>query len=210
MHAKKIVKINGIGVDVEQAWTTSKMYKKEARNKIRSELGIPDDAVLLSSVGELSKRKNHKVVLEALSLLSPKEREKYYYVIAGTGSGRESLIDQAKSFNYEEHLKLLGYRNDIHDINFASDASIFPSLQEGLGIAGLDATVDGTFLIGSNKRGIADYIKNGINGIVFDGEVESLAKIIENKKFTVLDVSFLKKFDKKSIDKRMTSIYQQF
>ncbi|GAB5060458.1 hypothetical protein LASHA2_01800 [Lactiplantibacillus plantarum] len=102
-----------------------------------------------------------------------------YYVIAGVGSGKDSLINQAKSFNYEKKLKLLGYRNDVHDINFASDASIFPSLQEGLGIAGLDATIDGTFLIGSNKRGIADYIRSGVNGIVFDGEAESLSKIIK-------------------------------
>lgn len=210
MHAKNIVQTNGIGVDVERAWSMSNTYKKEARNRIRAELGIPNDSVLLSSVGELSKRKNHTVVLKALRLLRPEEREKFYYVIAGTGSGGESLIEEAKSFNFEKHLKLLGYRNDIHDINFASDASIFPSLQEGLGVAGLDATVDGTFLIGSNKRGIADYIKTGVNGIVFDGEAASLAKIIKNKKFNVLDVSFLKKFDKKNIDKKMTSIYKQF
>lgn len=210
MHAKKIIQIKGIGIDVEKAWTVSEEYKQEARKKIRNELGIPSDAILLSSVGELSKRKNHRIVLEAIKLLGPEIHEKIYYVIAGVGSGKDSLINQAKSFNYEKKLKLLGYRNDVHDINFASDASIFPSLQEGLGIAGLDATVDGTFLIGSNKRGIADYIRSGVNGIVFDGEAESLSKIIKNKKFTVLDTSFLRKFDKKSIDKKMTSIYQQF
>lgn len=210
MHAKKIIQIKGIGIDVEKAWTVSEEYKQEARKKIRNELGIPSDAILLSSVGELSKRKNHRIVLDAIKLLGPEIHEKIYYVIAGVGSGKDSLINQAKNFNYEKNLKLLGYRNDVHDINFASDASIFPSLQEGLGIAGLDATVDGTFLIGSNKRGIADYIRSGVNGIVFDGEAESLSKIIKNKKFTVLDTSFLRKFDKKSIDKKMTSIYQQF
>ncbi|MFG6672824.1 glycosyltransferase [Leuconostoc lactis] len=207
MHATKVLQINGIGIDIEKAWTVSEEYKQEARKKIRNELGIPNDAVLLSSVGELSKRKNHKIVLEALRILDPEEREKIYYVIAGVGSGKEALIDQAKSFNYENHLKLLGYRTDIHDINFASDASIFPSLQEGLGIAGLDATVDGTFLIGSNKRGIADYIKDGKNGIVFDGSPLSLAQIIRNRKFAVSDISFLKKFDKKSIDKKMEKYY---
>ncbi len=210
MHAKHITKINGIGVDVEKAWQVSDEYKLQARKKIRAELGIPEDSFLISSVGELSDRKNHKVVLEALRILDPEEQEKIYYVIAGVGSGKEALIDQAKSFNYENHLKLLGYRTDIHDINFASDASIFPSLQEGLGIAGLDATVDRTFLIGSNKRGIADYIKNRKNGIVFDGDAASLAEIIRSKNFTVSDISFLKKFDIKSIDKEMTSIYQQF
>lgn len=167
----------------------------------------------LKSMVSISNQQNSQVFsinVKAIKLLGPEIHEKIYYVIAGVGSGKDSLINQAKSFNYEKNLKLLGYRNDVHDINFASDASIFPSLQEGLGIAGLDATVDGTFLIGSNKRGIADYIRSGVNGIVFDGEAESLSKIIKNKKFTVLDTSFLRKFDKKSIDKKMTSIYQQF
>lgn len=71
MHAKHITKINGIGVDVETAWQVSDKYKLQARKKIRAELDIPENAFLISSVGELSNRKNHKVVLEALQNIVP-------------------------------------------------------------------------------------------------------------------------------------------
>lgn len=153
MHANKVVKINGIGVDVKNKWLVTDAERKNARHSIRQELNIPEDAFLLSSVGELSDRKNHRVVLEALRLMSDDELSNIYYVIAGTGNNGDLLRNLAQTFNFGNHFHLLGYRSDIDDINYASDVSIFPSLREGLGVAGLDATVDGTYLLGTKKRG---------------------------------------------------------
>lgn len=213
MHAKKIVKTNGIGVDVEKAWIISDEYKKEARQHIRSELNIPNDAFLISSVGELSDRKNHRIVLEALKKLTPNDREKVYYIIAGTGSNKEKLKNLANSFNFSKHLKLLGYRTDIHEINFASDISVFPSFQEGLGVAGLEAVIDGSYLIGSNVRGIRDYIFNPSIGQVFSAEDSStLANLIKNRiqsgDSKERDNKELIKFDFRRIDSEMKKIYE--
>lgn len=210
---QKIVKTNGIGVDVEKAWIISDEYKKEARQHIRSELNIPNDAFLISSVGELSDRKNHRIVLEALKKLTPNDREKVYYIIAGTGSNKEKLKNLANSFNFSKHLKLLGYRTDIHEINFASDISVFPSFQEGLGVAGLEAVIDGSYLIGSNVRGIRDYIFNPSIGQVFSAEDSStLANLIKNRiqsgDSKERDNKELIKFDFRRIDSEMKKIYE--
>lgn len=132
MHANKVVKINGIGVDVKNKWLVTDAEKKNARYKIREELNIPEKAFLLSSVGELSDRKNHSIVLESLQLMSDDELSNIYYVIAGTGNNGDLLRNLAQTFNFENHFHLLGYRSDIDDINYASDVSIFPSLREGL------------------------------------------------------------------------------
>ncbi|MFT8673729.1 MAG: glycosyltransferase, partial [Leuconostoc mesenteroides] len=91
MHAKNIVKINGIGVDVKEAWCVTNEEKITSRRKIRKELNIPEEAFVLSSVGELSDRKNHKVVLEALKMMNLEQRENIYYIIAGTGKNSELL-----------------------------------------------------------------------------------------------------------------------
>ena len=217
MHAKNVIKINGIGVEIEKAWSVSEEKKVLARETIRRELGIPEKAFLISSVGELSHRKNHKIVLEALKILSPEQRRSIYYVIAGTGDNKNMLNDLAKSFQFEGHFKLLGYRSDVHDINYASDVFVFPSLQEGLGIAGLEATVDGTFLIGSMKRGIADYIENNNNGIILSKmNYKAMAQALEtvfvrfnNEKGSIQKkhYDFLSSFDCKSVDNKMRTIY---
>lgn len=212
MHANKIIKIDGIGVDVEEAWRVTCEEKYRARKLIRQSLEIPENAFLISSVGELSDRKNHKVVLSALKEMSNKQRQNIYYVIAGTGASHHMLKNLADSFEFSDHFKLLGYRNDIHNINYASDLSIFPSFQEGLGLAGLEATVDGTFLIGSNRRGIADYIDEYKNGILFDPYdflklKEIIIQYMENSAPKLSKTAFLGKFDKKNIDKKMENIY---
>lgn len=214
MHAKHIVEINGIGVDVEKAWRVTDEEKQEARKRVRQKLNIPKNAFLISSVGELSDRKNHKVVLEALKKMTQAQRQNIYYIIAGTGVNGAMLNELAESFNFGEHFRLLGYRSDIHNINYASDVSVFPSFQEGLGLAGLDATADGVFLIGSNKRGILDYINLGVNGNLFSPDnSDDLKNIIESqlcKSSEVQDINFLNLFDYKTIDRKMKSTYEAF
>ena len=213
MHANKVVQINGIGVDVKNKWLVTDAEKKNARNRIKRELNIPEDGFLLSSVGELSDRKNHRIVLEALQLMSDDELSNIYYVIAGTGSKGNLLQELAQSFGFEKHFYLLGYRSDIDDINYASDVSIFPSLREGLGVAGLDATVDGTYLLGTKRRGVSDYIRDDVNGNLFAPDSpEELSQLIrkcltDTPKTKHFD--FLKCFDQQMIDKKMKKIYQK-
>lgn len=214
MHAKHIKKINGIGVDVEGAWRVSDEYKLQARKKLREELDIPDNAFLISSVGELSDRKNHKVVLQALNLMGNEKRKNIFYAIAGTGKNKSALLKMAKDFSFEDQFKLLGYRNDIHALNYASDVSIFPSLREGLGIAGLDAVIDGTYLIATNKGGVTDYVPDELNGKLFkpDDPVELkniLEVIIHFKPNIEPQREFLKNFDIQQIDKTMMTIYKE-
>ncbi|WP_232684035.1 glycosyltransferase [Leuconostoc mesenteroides] len=214
MHAKNIVKINGIGVGVEQAWRVTDEEKLIARRNVRKELNIPEDAVMMSSVGELSDRKNHKVVLEALKMMKPEQLKNIYYIIAGTGSNGEILDDLAESFGFKDHFKLVGYRSDIQNINFSSDISIFPSLQEGLGVAGLEAAIDGVYLIGSDIRGIKDYILSDSIGVIFNPRnAKQLKKVLEKKidaniLNSKLNRSRLCQFDIKSVDRAMQKIYK--
>ncbi|ARN63891.1 glycosyl transferase [Leuconostoc mesenteroides subsp. mesenteroides] len=214
MHANKTFKINGIGVDVVKAWHVTDEEKLIARRNVRKELDIPEDAFVMSSVGELSNRKNHSIVLEALKRMNIKERENIYYIIAGTGANGKMLNELAESFSFKSHFKLLGYRSDIREINFASNIVIFPSLQEGLGVSGLETIINGSYLIGSDVRGIRDYILSKSIGTTFSpGNAKQLEQLIKNKINTSnlnsgSSRSQLLQFDVESIDKAMKNIYQ--
>lgn len=214
MHAKRILKINGIGVDIERALLVTNDSKKAARQRIRHELNIPDDAFLMSSVGELSDRKNHKIVLEALKMIPLAARQNIYYIIAGTGSNGEMLTTLANSFDFGKQFKLLGYRRDIHEINYASDVSVFPSLREGLGIAGLDAVIDGTYLIGTKNGGVSDYLKDQINGsIINPSDAVGLKVDILNaisRQVELFSHNDLMEFDIQKIDQKMAQLYKEF
>lgn len=153
-YAKKVEYISGVGVDVKKIKNI-----KIDKDKKRIELGIKEENIVLLSVGELSARKNHIVPIKSLARL--KNRENIVYLIAGTGNLEDYLKKQCKLLGVENQVKFLGYRKDIYELCQISDIFVFPSLQEGLPVALMEAMVFELNVICSNIRGNTDLIKNG-------------------------------------------------
>lgn len=166
----------------------------------RKEVGVPLDGKVIISIGELSKRKNHKVVVEALQNLP----NNYWYVIVGRGALREKL----KEIDSTNRLIFLGYRTDIVDLLDISDIFAFPSLQEGLPVALMEALATGISCVASKIRGNVDLLEKG-NGIVksnvsFEWENEIINKA-EKKNIRVCRLP--QECSNKSIIKEMRKIY---
>ena len=108
------------------------------RQDKRREIGVPIDCNLLISVGELSVRKNHKVVVDALQSLP----EDYWYVIVGKGDLKEELEQMDKT----GRLKLLGFRIDIKELPSGAKGVTSGSTYT-CGIMGGDYPKDGYWVI---------------------------------------------------------------
>lgn len=169
-HAKNVRYIPGVGVDINRiknAKVDKKAYKKS--------IGIPEDCVMLLSVGEMIERKNHQVIIKALGKL---KRDDIYYVICGKGPLKEELEQLSKSLGV--HTVFLGFRRDIPELCNTADISAFPSRIEGLGLAGIEAMAAGVPLVSSNVHGILDYVIDGKTGYACDPEdVDGFAKAID-------------------------------
>lgn len=171
-HAGKTVLIPGVGIDLD------KFQKKEpTRQEIRNKLSIPESKIILMSVGELTKRKNHMVMIEALARL--KEYD-ILYVICGDGPLKAQLRAKAEELGVRDRLKLLGFRKDIAELHKAADIFVFPSLQEGLPVALMEAMASGLPIVASKIRGNEDLISNNQGGyLVNPTDSEQVAKAIE-------------------------------
>lgn len=171
-HAGKTILIPGVGIDLD------KFQKKEpTRQEIRNKLGIPESKIILMSVGELTKRKNHMVMIEALARL--KEYD-ILYVICGDGPLKAQLRAKAEELGVRDRLKLLGFRKDIAELHKAADIFVFPSLQEGLPVALMEAMASGLPIVASKIRGNEDLISNNQGGyLVNPTDSEQVAKAIE-------------------------------
>ena len=97
-----------------------------------------------------------------------------------------------------------------------SDIFLFPSLQEGLPVALMEAIAGGKSIVCSNIRGNEDLIENGKNGFIYNNpninELKEKIKIFLfdrelNKKYEKYNLEFIKKFDIKEIEKSMRNIY---
>ncbi|WP_446002183.1 glycosyltransferase [Weissella viridescens] len=206
--------VEGVGIDVAGAFAVSEDEKKHQRDTLRKEMGFVQDDFVILNVGELSDRKNQKIVLEAMAQLN---NPNMHFVIAGVGPNRDMLLKLAKELHLEKQLHLIGYRSDIRALHYMADLFVFPSFREGLGLAGIEALVDGDYLLGSDVRGIQDYILD-----------DELGQTINPKDATVLSEQIddvyvhnrkpnLKKykdqlmaFDKKPVDAEMKRIYGQY
>lgn len=156
-YAKRVEYIPGVGINTDKIKSITIDRKQK-----RGELGISEDALLLISVGELNKNKNHVSVIRAISQL---ENEKVHYVIAGQGCLKQFLTDEVRLLGIDKQVQLLGYRNDIYELCKCADIFIHTSLREGLGLAPLEGMASGLPLISSYVGGIKDYTLNGITGI---------------------------------------------
>ena len=59
-------------------------------------------------------------------------------------------------------LKLVGYKSDIADLLHASDLFVFPSFQEGLPVALMEAMASGIPVVCSEVRGNIDLVDEGL------------------------------------------------
>lgn len=161
-HARKTAMVNGVGVDL------SRFEAEVDRNEVRAELGLPQDAPVVITVGEHSKRKNHETVIRALALL-----DGVHALFCGVGEREESLKALAQELGIAERMHFLGFRRDVPRLLAASDVFMFPSLQEGLPVSQMEAMAAGLPCVVSDVRGNADLIHQGEGGFLrkpFDHE----------------------------------------
>jgi len=206
-----VYKIDSVGIELSK-------YAADlaTRKNKRKELGVPEDAFLIVSVGELNNNKNHKVIVEALGILKEK---KLFYVICGQGIERDTILKQVKKLGIDDRVKLAGFCNDVPAILQAADVMAFPSYREGLGMVAVEALASGLPVISSDNRGTREYMLDGINGFVIrKNNAAEFAKVImkmyrlpqdkyiEMKKNSIESV---KKFGIEHVSKTMEKIYQE-
>lgn len=167
--AKKVVLLNGIGVDLNR-------FKRSESNYLREKFKLKEKDCILLSVGELINRKNHKVIIDTLIKM---KNPNIHYFIAGTGELESYLKSLVKKNSLEKNIHFLGFCRNISELCNACDIFVFPSVQEGLSMALMEAMACGKPIIASRIRGNIDLITDKESGILVDTfDVEGYAKAL--------------------------------
>lgn len=176
-HAGKVMYVPGVGVDVDRQPDTEQK-QQELRKQKRRELGIPEDAFLCVSVGELNKGKNHKVLIQAWKKMSHPGRD-MHLVICGKGDLQSKLKSMISFRKLQSKIILAGYREDIKDILLSSDCFVFPSKREGLSVALMEAMAAGLPVVCSKIRGNVELVDEGKGGYLCEsGKPEEYAQAV--------------------------------
>lgn len=169
IKAKQVEYVPGVGIDL-------KKFRQVAIDKSakRKELGVPEEATLLLSVGELNENKNHETVIRSIKDMD------VYYIIAGKGGLHEHLQGVINELGMTEKIKLLGFRRDVAELYQIADIYVLPSVREGLNVSVMEAMASGLPVVCGRIRGNTDLIDEDGGALFEPQSVEDCMKSLED------------------------------
>ena len=135
------------------------------RAALRRELGLDDATLVLGTVAQLIRRKGHLVLLESLAQIVkvfPNVRMLFF----GQGPLEQRIRQQIEWLNLSEHVRLMGFREDLPRVLQCLDMVVHPAAMEGLGVALLQAAAAGVPIVASRAGGIPEVVRNCENGLL--------------------------------------------
>jgi phosphatidylinositol alpha-1,6-mannosyltransferase len=149
--------------------------EKSKIKKMRQEWGWPSNTVILVSCARMETRKNHSLVIEAISELLYKGLQ-LGYIIAGDGELKETLVKKVEELGTSRYIKFTGYLSETERILTMASAHIhvMPSVKvgpmiEGFGIVFIEAAAAGIPSIAGNIGGQPEAVIDNVTGFVVDG-----------------------------------------
>lgn len=159
----------GRGVDVE-------LFHPGRRSQdMRAALGMGSRFTFLY-VGRLAAEKCVENVVEAFRLAGEYlPHGMIHLVIAGTGPREEEL--RAAAPHGVTFLGFLERRSRLPDLYANSDAFVFASVTETLGLVLLEAMASGLPVVAAPAGGVRDHLRDGVNGLAYpEGNVGAMAQ----------------------------------
>lgn len=119
-----------------------------------TELGLPGEALLVGTIGRLSRMKRVDVLIRAVALC----RQPIHLVVAGDGEQRRPLENLAGRLGVSARVHWLGRRSDVATVLGGLDVFATASEREGLSLAALEAMATGLPLTLPELPEFADLI----------------------------------------------------
>lgn len=158
------------------------------RDKLRRQLGI-DDSPLVGIIARLSDVKGHIYLIRAMQQVV-KVNPSSKLLIIGEGKMKGLLVKEADSLGLKDNVLFVPETKGTQGALAAMDVFVMPSLQEGLGLALMEAMAQGLAVIGSRVGGIKTLIRDGVNGLLVEpADAGGLAAAIQR----LLGDSFLRR-----------------
>lgn len=162
-------------------------FNIENRKRIRKELIIKDNEVLIGHVGRFNYQKNHKFLLDIFKRLLD-DNKKYKLLLIGNGELKKEVMDYAKQLKVLENTIFMDVISNVNEYYSAMDIYLFPSLFEGMPNTVIEAQAAGLNCILSNTITKEANITGNIEYLNLNDEIEIWKKSIDTAKKEQKDI----------------------
>ena len=102
-------------------------------------------------------------------------------LIAGDGTCRDALVQQARELGIQERIRFLGHRDDVPQVLSDADIFVLPSRSEAFPNSVMEAMASGLPVVASAVGGIPELVVDGQTGrLVPPGDPDALAAALLN------------------------------
>ena len=161
-------------------------FSPSRAGRVRGELGIPDDALLVGAAGRIDTWKGFDVLLDAFTRVRDSGSDAHLVIAGGPVPGKEWLADElaARSATIPG-AHWLGHREDLADVLADLDCFVLPSTEpEPYGLVAVEALASGVPVVmtdGGGPRDIAAAATPGAGVLVRPGDAVALAEAIRTR-----------------------------
>lgn len=136
-------------------------YETIKQGKLRQELRLPDDKIIVTTVGRVVKDKGHADIIEAIKQNTD---DRFVYVIVGNGPYVDEYKRLCEKEITEKKLFLLGLRTDVKEILKDTDIFLFATYHENHSLALLEAVNMKCAALVTNIGGNPEIIEHMVSG----------------------------------------------
>jgi glycosyltransferase involved in cell wall biosynthesis len=151
--------------------------RQERREALRNELGIPQNAKLITIVARLEPIKRVDRFLRVAN--RAKSSPDTWFLVVGDGALREELQESPEAVQLGGRVVWAGLRSDMPDVYFASDVVAVTSDNEGTNVSAIEAHAAGLPVVTTRVGGMASVVADDTGLLVDPDDEEGFARALE-------------------------------
>lgn len=175
---RTLVVYNGVDCD--------RFQPRTATGDLKRELGLPSDAFLVLTVGQIGLRKGLDVLAEAAVLAATRLPHAHYLVVGKRYSAKaesvafeENIAGRFAQAGLADRLHRLGCRDDVPRLMNEADLLVHAAKQEPLGRVLLEAAASGLPIVATDVGGTREIVEHDVSAhLVPANDPQSLAEAI--------------------------------
>jgi len=149
------------------------------RDKVRANIGIGADKVVIGFVGRLDFCKGADLLVKAASILC-KSDQKYFFVIVGYGPEKDRLEELARDLGLQDKVLFTGLCKNAAEIIGAFDIAVVPSRREAFGISAVEFMRMNVPVVAASVGGLTELIRHEQTGMLAEGlRGEGIAEAVD-------------------------------
>ncbi|MFQ3633690.1 glycosyltransferase family 4 protein [Roseiflexus sp.] len=155
---------------------------RERRVRVRSNLGLVDEDLLIVMIGRLSSEKRPHLFVPIIAALRCRVRSRFLVLVLGDGPERGQVDRQMREQRLGDVMRTLGRVGDSEVVDYLAAADVFliPSQTEGVSVATMEAMAMGVVPVSADVGGQGELITPDCGFLVAHGphEVDEYADIL--------------------------------